>query len=132
MPEHGSEGTTRPSWITDELVELAARYLRDNSRADYPIPAIRLANRFDLFVDAKRETRRRRVRELVDALRAADHPIVANLNGIWWAAEHREHLDYQERRRRNALTQLAAAKRDRTSPPAVEAADTAAGQGRLF
>lgn len=136
MPEQGSNGETmkREAWVTDEevarLVALLQAEASHRPTGDEPrsLPAGRIADRLALFPDQSHESRRRRVRELVNAARLAGHPIVSNGHGTWWAATAAELDDYRDWRRKFGLADLVAASRATTTPAAAELR----GQSSLF
>jgi len=92
------------------------------------VPAIAIARWLRLKPGCKHETRRRRVRELIDELRQDGCPIAADFTGYWLATEAADHQVHQEFRRTMGLAQLVAANDDKQAPATKEAA----GQLRLF
>jgi len=91
-------------------------------------PAADIADRVGRWAGRSRETQRRRVRELIDDLRT-DHPaIIASGQGYALAIDIQELAEYQDRRRRQGLTDLAAAGQVKGSVPFADAT----GQGALF
>lgn len=92
------------------------------------VSAIAIARWLRLKPGCKHETRRRRVRELIDELRQDGCPIAANFTGYWLATEVVDHQVHQEFRRTMGLAHLVAVNDDKQAPATKEAA----GQLRLF
>lgn len=92
------------------------------------VSAIAIARWLRLKPGCKHETRRRRVRELIDELRQDGCPIAADFTGYWLAIEASDHREHQEFRRTMGLKHLVAAHEDQKSPATAEAG----GQLRLF
>lgn len=95
-------------------------------RAELPVGAYRLAAWLQL-PGADREGKRRRVRELVQVMRAEGAPIASGPKGYWLAATHEDHERFIQFMRRMGLAHLATASRAKKT--AAYAA--AGGQMRL-
>ena len=108
----------------------AFRRRHDQRTGDQPrkIRALVLARRFGIGRHSNDETRKRRVRELVDDLRRDGQPIVANRDGYWLATTPADHQVYQEFLRRMGLANLVTAASDKRS----DAAAQASGQLLMF
>lgn len=88
-------------------------------RPPRPVPALVIAHALRLAPDGKRETRRRRAREIVEQARNEGAPIASGPNG-YWPAEEVQDLDATQRfLRRLGVGVLATASRLLRSPAAA-------------
>jgi hypothetical protein len=128
---------TRPADEADRD-DLKARVLsglekrRDARRTgDRPrtVSALVLARAYGIRPHARTEdSRKRGVRTIINALRAAGEPICSNDRGYWIATEPSDWAEYNAWRQRQGLAHLAAASRSKRSPQAAEAT----GQMSMF
>ncbi|MEM9414961.1 MAG: hypothetical protein AAGA29_05715 [Planctomycetota bacterium] len=120
MPEHGRNGELIQAKYPDEtkrrLVHLLDLRRRRSAHRDEakPVPAIYLANALNLKLQQSRESRRRRIRELVDEARREGAAIASDRRG-YWAAEtvedYQAHLGFMRRMGLGVLASAARAKR---------------------
>jgi len=110
------------------VVALERRRRRRPGDEPHRVRALALARWCGIRPHGGPDSRKRGVRLVVHELRREGVPIVADRSGYWLAETAGDHVDYQEYRRRNGLTHLAEASRDRRSDPAADAA----GQLGLF
>ena len=114
MPEHGRDGNLIRSKYPDELKRrLVELFERRRHRACRPITAIVIAKALGIYPDKSRETRRRRVRELVDELRREGAAIASHARGYWPAETVDDFERHRSFMRRHGLAVLATAARMR-------------------
>ncbi len=117
--------------LVKQQIIAALERRRDAARAGVhprPLPALVIARAFGVRAGGSDDSRKRGVRLLIDDLRSAGKPIVADFSGYWLAATAADHLVYQEFRRRMGLHHLVDASADAKS----DAFADAAGQLALF
>ena len=122
MPEHGRDGQTiqtrYPAEIKRQLLRFLERrhlrFLRDGRPRK--INAWALACVLRLRPDQARESRRRRVRELVDEARGEHAPIASDGEGYWLATEWEDYEATERYLRGMGLAQLATAAGIRRMP----------------
>ncbi len=136
MPEQGRDGKQRAKRQARYPDELKVRLLHllelryDRSAADVdqrPIPAAVLGRALRHWPDAKRETRRRRVRELVQEMREEGAPIASWGRGYSIAREVEDFAKTEAFLRRHGIATLATNARLKKTA----AADRAIGQLRM-
>jgi len=112
MPEHGRDGNLIRSKYPDELKRrLVELFERRRHRACKPITAVVIAKALGMYQDKSRETRRRRVRELVDELRREGAAIASHSRGYWPAETVADFERHRAFMRRHGLAVLATAAR---------------------
>ncbi|MEM6392354.1 MAG: hypothetical protein AAF797_06235 [Planctomycetota bacterium] len=91
MPKQGSDGqpdTRYPDEIKHRLVSLLDRRAsRFRDRGGRAVTSIALARALKFYRKANRETRRRRIRELVQEMRGEGYPVASYSRGYWMASE---------------------------------------------
>ena len=115
MPKHGSDGQPEPRY-SDELKRRAMQLLdrrasRFLERGDRAVRSILLARALGIHPKAKRETRKRRVRELVQEMRGEGYPVASYGSGYWAATEVQDVGQTVAFLRRQGLGNLATASR---------------------
>jgi hypothetical protein len=118
------------SATTADLIAALMRRLHAAPPGQSPrrIRALTIARRFAIRPHGSADSRKRGVRLLVDVMRRAGVPILSDFGGYYLADTARDHVEYQQFRRRLGLGHLAAAAADRRSV----AAGTAGGQLSLY
>lgn len=136
LPTQQHDDRRRPGWITDQMLGafVAALDRRCRRRPDGAAPAVipaAVVARWLHVPGVSRETRRRRVRELVAAARASGVQVCAwdgACGGYYLPATAADLIDERDRRRRGGLARLLhASEVDRS-----EAMADARGQFALF